>query len=296
LMSIEAMKQALEALEEWASWTDHPPPKTTAAITAILTAIEQAEKQMPVGKVNELFDEAVIELCGFDRELLVYTTPPAAPVQEPVAWEQELTNLLCRIHRDGGHYIAERGWRKAIDDADLKVAQLNAASDTTPPVAPVQEQNIGALGMPVNVPVTPPAAPVQEPVWTLEECKKAIDTLTYIQGIAERGEGRAMRDNESLDQFVLGYVKKLEAAQPAPNVASPLVQEPPVVAELRCVCGAEWEWRNRDWELVSDPPAAQRQWVGLDDQDIEDACPVEVNRNEINFARAIEAKLKEKNT
>ena len=38
---------------------------------------EQPAQQDPVGKVNELFDEAVIEQCGFDRELLVYTSPPA---------------------------------------------------------------------------------------------------------------------------------------------------------------------------------------------------------------------------
>ena len=50
-----------------------------------------------------------------------------------------------------------------------------------------------------------------------------------------------------------------------------------------------------DLPLYTTPPAAQRQWVGLTDEDIEDACPVEVNRNEINFARAIEAKLREKN-
>lgn len=50
------------------------------------------------------------------------------------------------------------------------------------------------------------------PVWTLEECKKAIDTLNYIQGIVERGEGRPMRDDEALGHFVLGYVKKLETA------------------------------------------------------------------------------------
>jgi len=30
----------------------------------------------------------------------------------------------------------------------------------------------------------------------------------------------------------------------------------PVVLELHCICGAEWEWRNCDWELVSTPPAA----------------------------------------
>jgi hypothetical protein len=38
---------------------------------------QPAPVQEPVGKVNELFDDAVIENCGFDRELLVYTTPPA---------------------------------------------------------------------------------------------------------------------------------------------------------------------------------------------------------------------------
>lgn len=47
-MRIEAMKQALEALQEWAAWTDHPPPKTTAAITTLRTAIEAAEKVEPV--------------------------------------------------------------------------------------------------------------------------------------------------------------------------------------------------------------------------------------------------------
>ena len=41
---------------------------------------------------------------------------------------------------------------------------------------------------------------------------------------------------------------KLAHEQPAQQ------QEPPTVAELLCVCGAEWEWRNRDWEPVSTPP------------------------------------------
>ena len=35
-------------------------------------------------------------------------------------------------------------------------------------------------------------------------------------------------------------------------------QQPPTVAELLCVCGAEWEWRNRDWELVAIPPAQRK--------------------------------------
>ena len=45
---------------------------------------------------------------------------------------------------------------------------------------------------------------------------------------------------------------QFKAPQPAQQ------QEPPTVAELLCVCGAEWEWRNRDWELVATPPAQRK--------------------------------------
>jgi len=88
-MSIDVMKQALEALDDldseksywWQEVSDYILNSLNAAQTALRTAIAEAEKQEPVGKVNELFDEAVIELCGFDPELLVYTTPPAAQRQ-----------------------------------------------------------------------------------------------------------------------------------------------------------------------------------------------------------------------
>lgn len=33
----------------------------------------------------------------------------------------ELGNLLAYIHNDGGHYITEHGWKKAIVDAEDKV-------------------------------------------------------------------------------------------------------------------------------------------------------------------------------
>jgi hypothetical protein len=85
-MSIEAMKQALEALDEAANVLTSPMFADAAA--ALREAIEQAG--------------------------------------EPVAWQQELGNILCLIHRDGGDYISEHGWRKAIDDATLKVANLNS--------------------------------------------------------------------------------------------------------------------------------------------------------------------------
>ena len=62
-------------------------------------------------------------------------------------------------------------------------------------------------------------APQPEPAstWSLAECERVMQTLRYLQGIAERGEGRPMRDDETLECFILGYVKKLEGALPAPQ-------------------------------------------------------------------------------
>jgi hypothetical protein len=77
----------------------------------------------------------------------------------------------------------------------------------------------------------------------------------------------------------------------------------PVVSELYCICGAEWEWHNRDWELVATSPTAQRQWVGLTDEEIKAFDTWHDNREEeigwVNpseIVAYIEAKLKEKNT
>lgn len=47
------------------------------------------------------------------------------------------------------------------------------------------------------------------------EMARGIERLTatvrYLVGIAERGEGRKIAGNETVEQFVLGYVKKLES-------------------------------------------------------------------------------------
>jgi hypothetical protein len=50
--------------------------------------------------------------------------------QERDSYRLKLTNLLCRIHRDGGHYFNAHGLDKAFDDADTIVADLNANSDS----------------------------------------------------------------------------------------------------------------------------------------------------------------------
>jgi len=85
-------------------------------------------------------------------------------------------------------------------------------------------------------------------------------------------------------------------AQPAP------VQEP-----VACVIDGDLYFHHEiDWEdlayqghgvelLYTAPPAAQRQWVGLTDEDIIKCTPTWGGTVE-DVARAIEAKLKEKNT
>ena len=98
----KAARQALEALEQW----NTPLYKRGNVITALRRALEQ---QQP------------------------------AQQQEPVGLEQDLLNLLCRIHRDGGHYIAKHGLRKAIDDANTKVSEFfvkpDVASEEAPPAS-----------------------------------------------------------------------------------------------------------------------------------------------------------------
>ena len=82
-MSIEAMKQALEALEGWANhgnWVwpesalEQAKRNTVEAITALRTAIERAEKQEPVAYKwkGELFTPGEIEMLDVEDAVPLY--------------------------------------------------------------------------------------------------------------------------------------------------------------------------------------------------------------------------------
>ena len=81
------------------------------------------------------------------------------------------------------------------------------------------------------------------------------------------------------------------------------VQEPVAYLCENAVGHKYFRWKKPSSEfkpiaLYTTPPAAQRQWVGLTDEEIEKAC-VPLGAAMLSFtevARAIEAKLKEKNT
>ena len=125
------------------------------------------------------------------------------------------------------------------------------------------------------------AAPVQEPLTWL----KTIETLGGFGKFVEA------KPNEKGAKPV--YLAP--PAQPAP------VQEP--VATVQCINGVTIGYLDVmqpvGTKLYTTQPAAQRQWVGLTDEEIAEIYLVNTDKPlkpEWLFARAIEAKLKDKNS
>ena len=106
------MKQALEALNEVTGWTWTGPMRVMDevedAITALRTAIEEAEKQeppvlIPASLADKQFERYYRQ--GYDAGL-------AAPVQEPVAWV-DLLKQAEKVVR------SKPLWKKYIDGTPL---------------------------------------------------------------------------------------------------------------------------------------------------------------------------------
>ena len=92
-------------------------------------------------QINSLVDHAW-NLDEFDdlntrKDLSKFIRHIEAAVLQAQPTDQRLLNLLCRIHRDGGHYIAKHGLDKAVEDADIRVAEQNAALDAQAKQEPV---------------------------------------------------------------------------------------------------------------------------------------------------------------
>jgi hypothetical protein len=122
---IEAAKQALEALEE-----AHPKPYNESvilhveAITALRTAIAEAEKQEPFGYFQYAphFD-AWVQNRDEDKGVAFYTTPPAAQRQWVGLTDEEIDDIWNR-------YCDEMG-EASINDAYDIARAIEAAHGIT---------------------------------------------------------------------------------------------------------------------------------------------------------------------
>jgi hypothetical protein len=113
-MSIEAMKQALEALERYAPQHGHPDDMSDA-ITALRTAIEQAEKQEPVGQLQDA--QPLRGAMPWEQLYPQFgdATPPAAAQRQPLTKEQLLR--LCGPQSYGPYNHKIISFARAVEAA-----------------------------------------------------------------------------------------------------------------------------------------------------------------------------------
>ena len=118
--------------------------------------------------------------------------------------------------------------------------------------------------------------------WSLDECDRVMRTLHYLIGIAERGEGRTMRDDETAEAFVLAYVQKLEAvaaAAPAAPVAQPVSDADilnAIAANYHAAPAAPvarhvGDTRFEGWLSCHEPDRSQNRTLRYSKQDMRDA-------------------------
>ena len=132
----EAMQQALEALEEISGGY------SLNIIAALRERLAQPEQE-PVAWMVYTQDWGSVYIADNptgihegQRALPLYTTPPAAPVQEPVAWvEQDAIDWLARDERGKGAYTNTALYKQKDKWAPVPLY-------TTPPAAqPEQKQD-----------------------------------------------------------------------------------------------------------------------------------------------------------
>jgi len=80
--------------------------------------------------------------------------------------------------------------------------------------------------------------------------KASLYGLYELEKQRDEFEQRLTKTEAQLGEAVWNYgeLKREQLANQQNTSGSP------IFSELHCICGAEWEWRNRDWELVATPP------------------------------------------
>jgi hypothetical protein len=221
---------------------------------------------------------ATIKAAKMAADAIRESTPPAVPV----AWKWH----QAPVKTSWGH--------------DMVVADLAIDKDNTASVYCERDQTAKVEAM-----FTPPAqpAPVQEPVYHLRQfgdvTKEQLDR--YIATGDINPQPAPVQEPVALDVALDG-----EEAQ---TLFDQLGDDREDLSPVRLIVGdghsgyglyvAQADYQDEGAVLITSitPPAAQREWTGLTDEEmrqLSDDC-VGV-RDENEFIRAIEAKLKEKNS
>lgn len=142
---------------------------------------------------------AMRELC---RALLSHTAPQAEPASAPAVSERAFDKLT-------GAFYREHQRLPSLPEIFAFAHRAGAAEALArPEPAKTQKCVVCGSGVIDGGKIEETAAPAQDG-W--HEVDRLLKTVKYLIGIAERGDGRAMRDDETTEQFVLGYVKRLES-------------------------------------------------------------------------------------
>jgi hypothetical protein len=299
-VTIEAMKLALEALEE-----SHP-EAYRHVITALRTAIEQAEKsnikqvihlydeppaapvQEPVAKVvlTETLGLPCLQWLDLNRQFdfkggeYLYTTSPASPVQEPVKLRRGdvlrciETDELCTVWATSttGKTLVKWSANNFGDYTAEQIGELfwieSESEDVE--IAAEQSDNYAAFhaGVRFARAHTIAAQPaVQNPATDLVECGNCHEGLSDMDHVCKKCLGA-------------GWIRNSDTTPPAAPVQEPDHGDELTIAYMSGV--------HRGKEL-----AAQRQWVGLTLEDME---TIHWSPDFRAGAKWASAKLKEKNT
>jgi hypothetical protein len=151
--------------------------------------------------------------------------------------------------------VQEKWGASAVMNPDYMAAQKQKAQQALD----VMAENARELGLDYE--------PVQEPVGTYGEIYESMQSLLRSGLQRDQQIYMAMKD------------KPLYATPPAAPVQEPLA----------------WKPEDYGYPKTYEPPAAQRQWVGLTDDERVDLWKATETDNRMVLIDAIEAKLKEKN-
>ena len=281
----------------------------------VIAAIKQALAE-PAQETFDLKEQArkgcgncFYQDCDYPNCLKSKSPPPAAPVQEPVA-RVSLQWLAEMILSDCGH---SSNYTPLLDRVKARIEQWERANSApTPPAAPTVQEPVGCEGAIVNGRVYADRLEhhykFECEAGPLHLCNDWVEFRRCFDWLAEHAtppaaqpapvlEGRDWSLLEATQESLrehMAEIKRLKAAQPAP------VQEPFCFVYVEN--GEEYFAPKGAYvpdnaqPLYTTPPAAQRFFVGLTDEEImgmynEPRSDAEM----IAFGREVEAELRSKN-